>query len=94
MASIIAYIVIGYDFLVNASTLGLGMGAFWFAVSVTKEIRRRLHLVSCKTQVNEIQGNELKILLAESIYTHNVVKQLSIFRLTKKSEKKNGILLL
>lgn len=84
MACILAYIGIGYDFLINASTLGLGMGAFGFAISATKEIRRSLHSINYKTQVNEIRAKELKISFAEFIYAHNVLKQLSIFQSLKR----------
>lgn len=79
VACLIAYLAIGYDFLINASTLGLGIGGFLFAVAATKEIRRGLHLISYKAQVNETQTNELKKLFVEFVYAHNVVKQLSIF---------------
>lgn len=79
MAAIIEYFIIAYEFLINASTLGLGIGAFWFAVSATKEIRRILNSINDTAQADGNQSFELKVLFAEYIDAHGLLIQLSIY---------------
>lgn len=78
MAFFFEYVILGYDFFVVACTIALGIGAFWFAISATKDIQRILHAFMHKAKTNQIQANELKILLAEFIDSHVAIKQLSI----------------
>lgn len=77
VAFTIEYIVLGYEFFIAACTLGLGVGAFWFAISAAKEFQRFSPILNEKAQTN--QSNELKIIFTELIDGHGVVKQLSIF---------------
>lgn len=74
LTGFIEYVILSYEYYMNASTLGLAIGAFWFAISATKETQRILH--SIKEKVLE---NELKILFPEFIQFHGMVKQLSLF---------------
>lgn len=77
MAVIIEYIILGYQWFLNSCTLGLGIGAFWFAVTATKDIRRILRSISVETKINGKRSNKLKVFFAEFIDAHGVVKQLS-----------------
>lgn len=79
MASLLEYAINAYEFRVDASVLALGIGAFWFAISATKEIKIILRSINAKAQTNGNQSNGLKILFAEFIYAHAALKQLSIF---------------
>lgn len=72
------YIIVGYEYLVIACTLALGSGAFWYAVSATKEFKRILYSVSDQAREKENRTNEMKMLIAEFIYSHGIVKQLSM----------------
>lgn len=80
--------------MVSACTLALGIGAFWIAISVTKEIQRILHSINNKSHETEIQTNEMMDLFSEYIDAHGIVKQLSIFLIVKKliSNPQNYIL--
>lgn len=71
----IEYIILGYEFFIAACTLGLAIGAFWFAISATKEFQRFSPILNEKAQTN--QSNELKMIFTELIYGHGIVKQLS-----------------
>lgn len=63
---------------VVACSLSLGIGAYWLAISGTKEIQRVLHLINDKTEPNENQRNdEMRTSLSEYIYAHAIAKQLS-----------------
>lgn len=53
------------------------MGAFWIAISMTKEIKRILHLVNDKAQAKKNQTNELMQLLSEYVDTHGISLQLT-----------------
>lgn len=75
---ILEYMIIGYEFFIVACTAALGIGAFWFAISATKEIKRFLRLINDGVKESETESNELKIMLSEYIHAHGVVKQLSI----------------
>lgn len=77
LADIIEYIVLCYAYLIIACTLALGIGVFCFAISVTKDIQRILHLVNDTAKANTNQSNELKLLLAEFNDVHAATKQLS-----------------
>lgn len=77
-AVIVEYIIIGHEYFVIACTLGLGIGAFWFAVSATKEIRHTLNLINNEVKAKTNHSVELKILFSEFINAHATVKQLSM----------------
>lgn len=77
IAVFLEYFVLGYQFFLNSCTLGLGIGAFWFAVTATKEIRRILYSIDDETKVNGKRSKKLIGLFAEFIYAHGIVKQLS-----------------
>lgn len=77
IAVIIEYVAIGYEFFIVACTLALGIGTCWFAISITKEIKRIRHSINDAAQANQNQSNELKILFSEYIHVHSSIKQLS-----------------
>lgn len=77
IAFALEYIILSYEYLIIATTLGLGIGAFWFAKAATKEFQRILHVFNEKAQAKKSRSNVLKISLLEFIYTHGIVKQLS-----------------
>lgn len=79
IAVFLEYTTLAYFFFINACTLGLVNGAYWFATSTTEEIQYILHLINKKASTNEKQSNELKILFAEFIDVHAAIKQLSKF---------------
>lgn len=84
IAIILEYIAYWYSFSVIACGLALGIGAYWLAISATKELQRVLHVINDQAQVNERQSNELNTLLfAEFIDAHGTVKQLSMPFATK-----------
>lgn len=76
IAVIIAYVLVGCAYFIIACTLGLGIGAYWFAISSTKEIKHTLHLINDKAHRN--LSNKLKVLFSKFIYGYGIVKQLSI----------------
>lgn len=84
IAIILEYIILAYEYLLDACTLALGCGAFLFAISISKEIKRILRSISQQTQTKENQLRELKTFFAEYISTHGLVKQLSIISIFKK----------
>lgn len=78
IAIILEYIIWTYEYFIVACTLSLAIGGYWFAISATKEIQHTLHLINDAAQANDVcQSNELKLLIAEFIYAHGVVKKLS-----------------
>lgn len=79
IASVVEYIIYGYEYLILACTLGLGIGGFWLTIRTTKEIQRLLHITNNKAHVNDNQSNELKAILSEYAHGLGTVKQLSIF---------------
>lgn len=79
IAVIIEYFVVGYELIVVACTLALGIGAYWFAKSITKEIQRIRHSINDAAQENQNQSNELKLLISEYIHLHASMKQLSTY---------------
>lgn len=85
-AVIIEYIIGGYQYLLNSCTLGLGIGAFWFAVTATKEIRCILRSINVKAKAKNCQSSELMVLFAEFIDVHGIVKQLSTCNLLQSFE--------
>lgn len=66
---ILEYIICGYEFFIVACTLALGIGAFWLAISVTKEIQRILCLIDEKIHANENQSTDLNILFSGFVET-------------------------
>lgn len=78
IAVTIEYIILGYEYLINACNIGLGIGAYWIAISTTKEIQRILRSIKYKIHAKNNQSNdELKNLFSEFIEVHAVTKQLS-----------------
>lgn len=74
-----------YSYFLIACTLALGIGAFWFIVSTTKEIKHILHSINDTAKAKKKQSDKVKILFAEYVNTHAVIKQLSMhFKRTKK----------
>lgn len=71
------YIVLGYEYLIIASTLGFLIGIYRFAVSVINEIQHILHAINDEAQTNEYQSRELKNIFSEYIHIHAAIKQLS-----------------
>lgn len=78
IAVVFEYITIGNEFFVIACTLNLAIGAFWFAISLTKQFQHILYLINEKAHANENQSNELKVLFSEFVYAHGTIIQLSI----------------
>lgn len=79
IAVVIEYIIIDYELLIVACTLGLGIGMYWFAISVAKEIKRILRSINIEAQTDEIPAIKVKILFSEYIDTQAAIKQLSIY---------------
>lgn len=78
IAIILEYIFFGYEYLIVASTVALGIGAFWFAVSITKEFQGVLQRsINDNVQVDAVQKSELKVFISEFIDAHVLLKQLS-----------------
>lgn len=79
VAVIIEYVIVGYEFSVDASVLALGIGAYWIGLAAIKEIQSILHTIKKRVQAKKHQSNrELKMLFTEFIELHGVAKQLSI----------------
>lgn len=80
IAIILEYAIVGYEYLIIGCTLTLGNGAFWYAVSATKEIKRMLHFANDQVGEDENRTNEMEMkdLIKEFIHFHGTVKQLSI----------------
>lgn len=68
IAVILEYIIFGYSYFVCATIFALGIGLFWFGISLIKEIRCILHSINGKIRVNKNQSKELKVLFSELIY--------------------------
>lgn len=75
---IFEYIILGYQLFIVACTLALGVGAFVFATSISKEIQRILHSINYEARRNERQSNGLEVLFFEYLGAHGFVKQLSM----------------
>lgn len=78
-AIIIEYVLFGYECVIVACTLSLGIGACDFAISITKEIQRILRAINNEAHADDNRLNEMKILFSEYIYAHAAIKKLSIF---------------
>lgn len=92
IAVLIEYVIVTYEYIMITCTLGLAIGAFWFIISVTKEIQHILHSINDKAQANEDQSNEMQILFAEYIDAHAALKQLSLLSLVNKSKSDTFLL--
>lgn len=77
IATILEYIVIGYEFFVIACTLAFAVGIIWFVISTIEEFKSCLHRINRTAQVNDIEPNKLKILFTQFIYAHGTINQLS-----------------
>lgn len=76
---VIEYVILVYEYIIVACTLALGSGAFWYAISATKEIQCILDSIEDRIEAKKSQPNdEFKALFSEYIYAHGIVKQLSI----------------
>lgn len=79
IAFAIEYIMFGYGFFAIACTLALGIGAFWFAITASKEIRLILHSINDEAHAKKRQPNKTKELISKYVDIHSAVKQFSIF---------------
>lgn len=71
MAIILEYIILGHAHLMIACTSAFGIGAYWFAISIIKNIQRILHSINSKAHAKKIHSNgELMALCSEFIDTH------------------------
>lgn len=77
-AVILEYIILGYELFMIACNFALGIGAFWFANAIIKEIQRILHSINSKAKAQKKQSNELVVLFSDYIYTHGIEKQFSV----------------
>lgn len=79
IACIVEYFILSFDYFVIACLVSLSCGAFWFAISATKEFQRIAPMINAKGKAkrNAQQSHELKMLLAELTDAHGIVKQLS-----------------
>lgn len=78
IAVIFEYIVFGYEYFLDACTLALGIGAYWFVIALIKEIQHILQSINEKAQANLNQSEVLMVLFTEFIDIHEIVKQLSV----------------
>lgn len=78
MAIVFEYVGGAGAYYMISCTLGLGIGAFWFVISVIKEIQRILHSINVTAQATKKQSNKMKVLFEEFIYAHGVIKELSM----------------
>lgn len=77
MATFFEYGTAAGAYFMISCTLALGIGAFWFVISVIKDIQHILHLINNEAHAKKQQSNEMKILFLEYIRAHGIVKQLS-----------------
>lgn len=79
IAAILEYILIGWEYFVIACNVGLFIGMFRIAISVTKETQRILQSINDEANANTTanQSNKLKILLFEHIHAHTAIKRFS-----------------
>lgn len=68
---------LAYVYFVTSCCLSVGVGAYWFTVSVIKEIRQISHSINKKAHTNKNQLNEFKILFTEHIQSHAAINKLS-----------------
>lgn len=76
MAVTIQFIIVAYEFFVIACTLSLAIGAFWFAISSTVDIKQIVHSVDKKVKQKRSERKMIKE-FCTFIHMHSVVKQLS-----------------
>lgn len=86
IAFVVEYIVLAYEFFIVACTLALGIGTFWFGISITKTIQCILHAIGNQSQANK-QSNQLKVLFSEYVHAHAEIKQLSVISIKYKEQK-------
>lgn len=77
-AILIEYILFGYECVIVACTLSLGIGAYNFAISIAKEIKRILRSINNVAHADDNRLNEMEILFSEYIYVNATIKKLSI----------------
>lgn len=70
--------MVGYDYFLDATTLGLGIGAYVLTLAAAKEIQHILRSIGDKVQKHPNQLKELNVLFSEYIHAHAAIKQLSI----------------
>lgn len=71
------FIIVGYEFITIACTLGLGISMFWLTISTIKEIQRILHTMNQRAQANKIHSYKLWVLFSELINAQVAIKKLS-----------------
>lgn len=76
----VEYPIFSLQMFVIACCMALGIGAFWFAISATKDIQRGLHLVNKIAQTCEDRSDELLAQFPEYLDAYSVLKQLSKFQ--------------
>lgn len=68
---------LGYEFVIVACTLSLGIGGYNFAISISKEIQRILLTINNEAHADS-RLNEIKNILSEYIHVTAAIKKLSI----------------
>lgn len=77
LAVVTQYVVAGFQFTAVASTLGLLIGVYRFALATIKEIKHILRTINNKAKANRGQSSELMGFLSELIDTDTAIKGLS-----------------
>lgn len=90
VAVILEYVAFGYDYVVIASTLAIGIGAYRLTISSTKDFQDFLLIINDNAHTKENQSNKLKTLFAEYVDTHATMKQLSINPVLNRKEKRHS----
>lgn len=77
LAVVIEYVIAGFGFIAVASTLGLLVGVYRFALSTITEIKQIIHSMNNKTKARACKSSEFEVFLSELIDTDTAIKQLS-----------------
>lgn len=88
IAIISEYVIFGYEYCVIACSLAVGMGAFWFGISVTKEIQHTLNSINHKAHANKMRSKQLKILFLEFMHAHAAIKRYTGIHFNLSNEQK------
>lgn len=84
VAIFLEYIMLGFNLFIVSCTLALGIGAFWFAISLTKETQCMLHAIDAEAKSRKARSKDLKTLFSKYINNHGIMKQFSsIFQCSK-----------
>lgn len=79
IAFVLEYITLAYTYFTVECSLALLIGSYWFAIAVTKEIRRILYSINVMTQAKESRSQEMTAIFLEFIDAYAAIKQLSMF---------------